>query len=97
MVNGRLDMESGDIAGNRIAWDHRYSMSFINGSAGIFVGAQGVLNKTGGLIYGTDAEDTLQNQCISLKLRSGEAERGSVTVGATAYYSRENICVNSSF
>ena len=96
LINGILEMKSGVIARNKLYWSHRYTISFIFGSSGVYVGKQGTLNKTGGKVCGND-DPANANMGVSLRVLQNEQERGSVTVGATAYYAVDNRCVNLSF
>jgi hypothetical protein len=58
----------------------------------VYIGLQGTLNKSGGIIYGSDSPE-LPNQCLS----DYEVERGTALVGSSAYYAADNRSVNSTF
>jgi hypothetical protein len=88
----RLEMTGGTVEENTLQFgDHYYGMAYTYGSAGIYIGAQAMFNKTGGMVYGSDSPAA--NKCFS----DYEIERGTAMVAAAAYYAADNRIVNSSF
>jgi len=90
LVMGRLDMTGGRIEANELLYFHRYDVSVIHGSPGVYIAKNSILNKTGGVIAGKDSASP-NHYYTDRELK------GLIVLGAAAYFEAENNCIDISF